>query len=231
MPGDDIVTATQNLDNGVCLIVGNSCINTNFSARFAAVVLEPLTEDAGCIVFSVALPNHHNAAIGKAGDGRAILVVLSGGRDACLCTDLCPAGLIALQVTAPAAAVLTVRSPGHHKTAVFKRGDLRAVLHADSGCVDDKLTSNLDAIGVVDLGGDVRHIVESTRLPSDHVATVGQCGNGGIFLCAASNAVDEGWSAYLHATGVIALGVDVIGGACSLIAPCHDVTSIIQSRE
>ncbi|MCY1374249.1 hypothetical protein D3C81_1428570 [compost metagenome] len=68
-------------------------------------------------------------------------------------------------------------------------------------------------------------------MPGDYVAAVGQCGNGGIFLCAVCNAIDEGWPAYLHATGVIALGVDVIGGACSLIAPRHDVTAIFQSRE
>ncbi|MNX98779.1 hypothetical protein D3C86_1311990 [compost metagenome] len=137
LPGDDVVTATQNLDDGVCLIVGHPGIDADFSARFAAVGLEPLTEDAGCIACSVTFPNHHDAAIGKAGDSRAILVVLSGGRDACFYAHLCPAGAVALQVTAPAAAVLTVRSPGHHKTAVLERGDLRTVLHAVSGCVDD----------------------------------------------------------------------------------------------
>ncbi|MNF69332.1 hypothetical protein D3C84_512100 [compost metagenome] len=137
MPGDDIVTATEHLDHGVSLIVGNPGIDANFSARFTAVGLEPLTEDAGRIVFSVTLPNHHHAAIGEAGDGRAILIVLSGGGDACFYTYLCPVGVIALQVTAPAAAVLTVRSPGHHKAAVFKRGDLCAVLDAVSGCVDE----------------------------------------------------------------------------------------------
>ncbi|MNG05402.1 hypothetical protein D3C84_885910 [compost metagenome] len=50
-------------------------------------------------------------------------------------------------------------------------------------------------------------------MPGDHIATVGQCGNGGIFLCAVDDFVDQGWPAHLHAAGVIALGVDVVGEA------------------